>query len=206
MFDLSKEVALSHAMGEFFSGLEERLSSYQGYGITNWYLDVAWASRLFVQAEAPYFTGKNAATWTTLADELESRAEFHSSNASFFVPWAVGIEKGKTWGQAGATVLSALQVANSMFQIIGAEEADLNVLPSGDRGVTVGEALKVVRLFTQNFWAEEYKWSRVPSPHKAWLVACRAELLAAQIAMGELQVNPVGTLPTSVPWSSPVTK
>ena len=206
MFDFQKEVTLSKALGGFFEGLEDRLSSYSGYGISYWYSDIAWALRLFVQAGAPLFAGKNEETWLAVADELEGRAAYHKPNAKFYVAWETGIDDDITWRQSGKNLILALELADQVIQVVSHEDADWSgPLPSGERGVTVGEALKAIRLFTQDFWAEEYKWSRTPSPHKPWLVACRQELLAAQVALGEPQFDPPAnpTVPGTIPWSMP---
>lgn len=210
MFDFNKEVTLSHAIGEFFADLEARMAEKTSYGISDWYRDVAWGVRLFNGADVPLFVGKNENTWLTLADELDSRANFFDGNPALVTVWADGVDGDVTWAESADNISMFIQYSKRMFRAVALENADFSgPLPSGERGVNLGEALKMVRIFTDLFWKSHLRWSRTPSPYKVWLVVCRKELMAAYAAMGETNVggdlgDPNNTqVPGNIPWSMP---
>jgi hypothetical protein len=206
MFDFAKEVTLSHAMGEFFAALEDRLNGKDGYGITEWYGDVAWGVRLFIENEVPLFVGKNEETWVTLADALDERAAFHSGNAGLAVKW-VNPDEDDTWAEAAVNMKDAVGMAQALVKAIRTEDADWSgPLPSGEKGVNLGEAFKIVRLFTDKFWAADLKWSRTPSPNKKWVWFAHKELMAVYATLGEPSHGgdlgqPGSGTPGNIPWS-----
>jgi hypothetical protein len=163
--------------------------------------------RLLVNAGVPLFKGKNENTWLTLADELEARADYHSGNTSLVVVWAEDIDGDVTWKQSVANLNEFIHLSEIMFGYIATEDADFSgPLPDGERGVNLGEGLKMCRVFTDKFWKQELRWSRVPSPYKAWLTVCRKELMAAYAALGEPNHggdlgDPNAQVPGNIPWS-----
>jgi len=208
MFDFRKEATFAHAMGEFFTDLEERLADRDSYGLADWYADLAWGMRLLVSVNVPLFSGKNENTWLTLADELDSRASFYAGNLKFITPWAGKVDGDVTWRQSVDNLVGFINYSKTMFTRIQTEDADFSgPLPDGERGVNLGEALKMCDAFTRMFWKQELRWSRTPSPYKSWLRHCTTELTSAYKALdepthgGDLG-DPNATHPGgAVPWS-----
>jgi len=207
MFDFQKEVILAHAMGEFYAALEVRLAGKTSYGISDWYADVAWGIMLFVEHDVPLFVGKNENTWVTLAGELEQRAHHHSGNPALLVTWPEEIDKENTWADAQSALDKFLMLARNTVVTIRTEDADWSgPLPSGEKGVNIGEGLKLVALFTERFWRAHLRWAYPPSPYKMWVKTCSNELRAASRALGEAthggDLGQQGTAtPLVIPWS-----
>jgi hypothetical protein len=209
-FDFEKEINLGNAVAAVFEALQERLADKTGYGIVDWYEDVAWAVRALVDAGVPYFVGKNKDTWLNLAQQYEDRATVYVGNSAYFVPWAEGIDDAMTWADAAGNIEDLFRLGRLFVSGARAEHEDLSgLLPSGEKGINLGEAMKLTRAITDKFWQQELRWSRVPSPHKAWLKVWRADVMTAYTAMGEAQHSgdlgdPNVQNTGDVPWSAPV--
>jgi hypothetical protein len=208
MFNFDKEVAIANSVADVFAQLEERLAGRDSYGISDWYKDLAWGVRFLVEVEAPLFTGKNEETWLTLADEYSKRADHYVGKAAFTASWE-GAKAETTWPAAFANVGNALGFWTSIFAASALEDADVSgLLPSGGKGINLGEAMKITRLFSDAFWAADLKWSPTTSVNKKWVVAWRTEVMAAYKALGEPNVggdlgDPNAQIPGQIPWSMP---
>jgi len=207
MVNLEREIALMQVGATFLEMLQERLDGRTSIGASTWFEDMAWGIRLFVEQKLPFFGGGNAASWLTVAEQFELRAEFYKTKMNLLVP----VEEDD---EASAIIVALNNIerfkrlVEFMIGLTQTEASDLSgLLPSGEKGITVGEAVKLSRQFTAKFWNYSYNMSS-KNPNKPWLKAVVDDLMTAQQTLGEpMHAGDLGGPGTGgtgpFPWSMP---
>lgn len=183
LLNLEKEIALLRVGASFLEQVQIRHEAGTSVGAAMWYEDMAWGMRLFVEQGVPFFGGENAASWLTVAEQFENRANFYKDKLQFVVPKgeddASGVLEALNW------IERFKRITEFMINVTQTEFQDVSgLLPSGQKGITVGEAVKLARMFTAFFWNYSYRMSNSNS-NKVWLAAVVNDLMAAQKALGE---------------------
>lgn len=182
--DFSKEAKLMRAGADLFDRLTERMAGRDYVSAATWYRDLAWGIRLFVEQSVPYFDGENADSWTWVAEVFEGRAPDYDNRGDIAVPWDDANDDPHTVPVAVDNVETMVEKVAGFLNIFRVEHFDLSgLLPSGRRGLTKGEAIKLSRMFTTNFW--RWKYDRIRDPNYGWLKAVHDDLMEVQRRLGE---------------------
>lgn len=206
MLNFEKEAMLMRVGASFLELLQERYAGRVSIGASTWFKDLAWGMRLFVEQDVPLFGGDNAGSWLAVAEQFDLRGDTYASRMDLMVPV-------EPWGEpdlflAMNRVERFKRLVEKLAHMAQTENEDISgPLPSGAKGINIGEAVKLAHLFTRDFWNYSYLMPN-SNPHKKWLGVVTTDMAAAQKALGEpghagdLGVpGSTGTGP--FPWSMP---
>lgn len=182
--DFAKESSLMRVGAGFFDRLSERLVGRDYVSTASWYLDLAWGIRLFVANNVPYFNGENAASWEWVAEQFESRSAVYQNRGDLAVPFEDADDDRHSTPVAVDNIRKLVNTVYGSLNTFQVEHADMNgLLPSGRRGITKGEAIKLSRAFTIGFW--NWRYDRIRDPNYLWIKAISDDLIEVQRQLGE---------------------
>lgn len=192
---------------DFMDFFEEGFVGRTEYGAEAFYADAAWALEYLVSTGVPYFTGRNAASWTEVAKNFRERSDHYAGrDDALTMPIPLG-EEGATPAQRFEAVVElveeALRYLRAARYHLSAEQFDSDLV-NDQRGITQAEAVKVISKVLRNIanrhWRDGFRY-------EGWVDEVLNDLTEVYRGMGE-PVRPGseptgGDLDQEFPWSWP---